>query len=306
VKWRKLQQVYVASGEHEWAASHAHVPTSIVLDSERIRVYAAFLDRSKVGRPGFVDVDASDPTKVLDVSSQPVLDIGEPGTFDDSGVTPLSVVEDEGKLLMYYAGWQLGTRIRYFLFTGLAISEDGGNTFERYSRVPILDRSDAEPLIRSACHVLRSDDGLWRMWYGAGDRWISDPSGKPVPTYTMRYLESHDGRVWGPQGAPCLDLRDADEFGFGRPCVLQEGGLFKMWYSRRSLRDGYRLGYAESPDGKDWTRLDDQVGIDVSDSGWDSEMQCYPSIQRTPHGTFMFYGGNGYGATGFGVAVAQE
>ena len=141
--WRKLGRVYVAGGEHDWAASHAFVPTALDL-GDRIRV---LLRRSgtatSVGRVGWVDVDPEDPRTVLAVSERPALDVGEPGMFDDNGVTPLSVCEHDGGLRMYYAGWQLGTRVRYFLFTGAAESRDGGETFERVSRVPVLDRSDA-------------------------------------------------------------------------------------------------------------------------------------------------------------------
>ena len=34
-------------------------------------------------------------------------------------------------------------------------------------------------------------------------------------------------------------------------------------------------------------------------------MICFPWIQRTPHGTYMFYNGNNYGETGFGAAVLE-
>ena len=102
------------------------------------------------------------------------------------------------------------------------------------------------------------------------------------------------------------DLADDDEFGFGRPFVLKEDGLFKMWYSIRTRSKGYRLGYAESRDGQSWTRKDSEVGIDVSAHGWDSEMICFACVQRTRYGTYMFYNGNNYGETGFGVAVWQD
>ena len=68
-----------------------------------------------------------------------------------------------------------------------------------------------------------------------------------------------------------LDLATEDEFGFGRPFIIKENNLFKMWYSIRTISKGYRLGYAESVDGLSWDRKDDQVGIDVSSSGWDSK-----------------------------------
>jgi predicted GH43/DUF377 family glycosyl hydrolase len=302
--WEKLGLVYVANGEQDWAISHAYIPTSIMLDEDRIRVYVAFLDNQKVGRIGFVDVAANNPLQILQVSQQPVLDIGEPGTFDDNGVTPICLLKHSGKLYLYYVGWQLGVKIRYTLLTGLAISEDGGESFQRYSRVPILERSDQELFVRTAAHVHRKDD-RWKMWYIAGNKWI-DVNGKQVPTYNMRYLESSNGNNWDKQGTVCLYLANEDEYGFGRPYVFKEDGIYKMFYSIRYISKGYRLGYAESQDGKTWFRKDQQVGIDVSYSGWDSQMISMACIQKTKYGTYMFYNGNNYGETGFGVAVKQD
>ncbi len=303
--WKKLGLVYAPNGEHEWAASHAFIPTSLMLAEDRIRVYVAFLDRNKVGRAGYVDVDARDPLRVLKVSAKPVLDVGEPGTFDDSGITPVCIFENQGTIYMYYVGWQLGVKVRYYLFVGLAVSKDGGETFTRYSQAPILDRSDGELFVRTAAHVMH-DEGEWKMWYIAGDRWV-EVNGKQVPTYNMRYLEAADNFAWERQGAVCLNLDDdGDEYGFGRPFVLKEDGLYKMWYSIRTVSKGYRLGYAESTDGGKWTRKDDQVGIDVSEHGWDSQMTCFACVQKTRYGTYMFYNGNNYGETGFGVAIAQN
>lgn len=305
MRWQKLGLVYVAHGEHAWMASHAFIPTSVLLDEERIRVFVAFLDRAQIGRLGYVDVAARDPVRVLQVSARPVLDIGVPGTFDDNGVTPVCLVAHEGRLYLYYVGWQLGVRVRYYLFVGLAISDDGGESFRRHSQAPVLDRSDGELFVRTAAHVMHDED-KWKMWYIAGDSWI-DVNGKQVPTYNMRYLEAADNFAWGKRGAVCLDLADdGDEYGFGRPFVVKDGDLYKMWYSIRTVSKGYRLGYAESTDGKKWVRKDDQVGIDVSEHGWDSQMTCFACVQKTKYGTYMFYNGNNYGATGFGAAIQQK
>jgi hypothetical protein len=302
--WRKLGPVYVATGERDWALSHAFCPTSMMLDEERIRVYVAFLDAEKTGRVGYVDVEAANPLNVLAVSHDPVLDVGFPGGFDDNGVTPLSLCSDGERLRLYYAGWQLGVRVRYSLFLGLAVSPDGGNSFQRHSRVPVLERSDAEPLMRTGAHVRPGEGGRWRMWYAGGDRWVED-GGKMVPSYPLRYLESPDGTSWGPTGTVCLDLGD-EEIGFARPFVIEDGGRLRMWYSIRRVGKGYRLGYAESEDGLDWDRRDDLVGIDLSEHGWDSEMVGLACIQQTKHGTYLFYNGNNFGETGFGAAVADE
>jgi len=304
MKWKKLGHVYVANGEYGWAQTHAYIPTPLVLDDERIRIYVAFWDKDQVGRIGFVDVDANNPLKVLRVSKQPVLDIGEPGTFDDSGVTPTSIVDNKRKKFIYYMGWQRGVKVRYFLFTGLAIADKEGETFKRYSKVPILDRSNEELFVRSAAHVI-IDNSVYKMWYVAGSKWI-DVKGKKVPTYNIRYMESNDGFSWGKRGTVCLELSNDDEFGFGRPFVIKEGQLYKMWYSIRTISKGYRLGYAESMDGLNWERKDDEVGIDVSERGWDSEMICFASIVDVNEKRYMFYNGNNYGETGFGVALLEE
>ncbi len=302
-RWEKLGRVYVAKGEQQWAQTHAALPTSTLLDDERIRVYVAFVDDAKVGRVGYVDVEARDPRRVLAVSAEPVLDVGEPGTFDDNGVNPLWLLRHEGRLYLYYLGWQLGTRVRYYLFAGLAASDDGGATFQRVSQTPLLDRCDGERFVRSAMSVC-GDGGAWKMWYVSGDSWV-EGRGRLMPRYGLRYLESDDPRRWGGPGRPAMSLQGSDEHGFGRPFVMRDGERWRMWYSLRTISAGYRIGYAESADGLTWERMDDAVGIEPSPQGWDSEMVCYSFLQRTRHGTYLFYNGNDYGATGFGVAVQR-
>ena len=77
-----------------------------------------------------------------------------------------------------------------------------------------------------------------------------------------------------------------------------------MWYSCRG--DRYRIGYAESADGRRWERQDHRAGIDVTPGDWDGEMVCYPCVFDAPDGRYMLYNGNGYGATGIGLAVLEQ
>jgi len=74
-----------------------------------------------------------------------------------------------------------------------------------------------------------------------------------------------------------------------------------MWYACRG--ESYRIGYAESADGLNWTRLDHAVGIARSESGWDCEMIEYPFVFDHGGQRYMLYNGNGYGKSGFGLAV---
>jgi len=304
MKWKKLGLVYAADGKTDWTYSHAFMPTPIILNKRTIRVYVAFWDNQNIGRLGFVDVDSENPLKVKKISSKPVFDIGEPGTFDDNGVTPMTLLQIGNDFYLYYTGWQLGNRVRYFMLTGCAKSDNNGTTFTRVKKTPILERSDEELFFRAASHVKYHQE-RYKMWYIGGNSWI-EVNGKIVPTYNMRYLESKDGINWGSEGRVCLNLSSPNEYGFGRPYVIIEDNIYKMWYSIRYKDRGYRLGYAESNDGLNWIRKDNEVGIDVSESGWDSEMICYCSIIDVAGRRYMFYNGNNYGETGFGVAVFEE
>jgi hypothetical protein len=171
--------------------------------------------------------------------------------------------------------------------------------------VPVTDRSDAEPLNRTSAFV-RRHEGRFQMWYVGGDAWTA-VDGKPLPVYNMRFLESEDGIEWGPEGSVCMDFDRDDEHAFGRPWVWEEGGGLAMMYSVRTRSKDYRLGLARSADGgRSWERHDDEVGIDVSAEGWDSEMIAYGSVVTVGDRTYLFYNGNARGKTGFGYAVREE
>jgi hypothetical protein len=302
MRWRKLGLVYVPTGRRAWARQYAHLPTPVVLEPGRIRVYFAGLDAEKYGRVGHVDVDANDPTRVLAESPEPVLDLGSPGTFDDSGVNPSCVLRAGDSWRMYYIGWQRSRRVPYLLFAGLAKSADGEG-FERVRRAPVLDRTDAEPFLRSATSVLPTDGG-YRAWYVSATGWTK-VNGEPYPRYVVRTADSADGFHWSAGGPVCIDL-DGDEFGIGRPWVVRDPERFRMWYSVRSHARPYRIGYAESADGLRWRRMDDRAGIAASGSGWDSDMVCYAAVIDANDRRLMFYNGNRHGATGFGVAVLEQ
>jgi predicted GH43/DUF377 family glycosyl hydrolase len=304
MRWTKMGRVYAPDGSMPWTKHYAFPPTPHRLDDETLRVYVSFCDANTVGRVGYVDVSAADPGRVLRVSPRPVLDIGRPGAFDENGVLPTCVLEYDGKLLMYYVGYQLGYKVRYFQFEGLAVSTDGGETFRRVRRTPVIDRSDAEMLNRTSAFVMR-DEGVFKMWYVGGSEWVKARD-KDLPVYNLRYLTSPDGVTWGPEGRVCLDFAGSDEHGFGRPWVVKEGGRYRMFYSVRSHSRGYRLGYAESADGLSWARMDDRVGLDVSAEGWDSEMVEYASVARVGGRVWLFYCGNNCGQTGFGYAALNE
>ena len=306
MKWNKRGLVYVPDGSMPWAQKYAFPPTPLRVDDDTIRIFLAFCDQNTIGRIASIDVSAKDPSRVLRVSPKPLLDIGEPGMFDENGILPTTVIRVGSELYMYYVGYQLGQKVRYFQFEGLAISRDDGQSFERYSRVPVIDRSDSEPLHRTSAFVMQ-DEGRFRMWYTAGGQWTVGAGGKALPIYNLRYIESPDGKEWPRSGTIAVDFVSDDEHALGRPWIVPDGDLWRMFFSSRTRSKDYRLGYAESTDrGRTWVRKDAEVGIDVSESGWDSQMIAYASVIEVDGTVYMFYNGNNCGATGFGYAVLES
>jgi predicted GH43/DUF377 family glycosyl hydrolase len=300
MRWQKKGLIYAPSGDLWWARTHGHLPTVDPSVTEVIRVWFTGLDENNYGRIGYADLDAADPGRILSVSPEPVLDLGDLGAFDDCGVVVSCLLDFNGSTHMYYHGFQRTARAPYLLFTGLARAEPGKTNFVKVSQVPVLDRIDGDPFIRAAPCVIAHGD-LLKMWYVSCTRW-SQQNGGLHYRCNIRYATSHDGIVWKSDDLVCLEPEGEDEYAVGRPWVLHEQGLHRMWYSRRGFIEPYRMGYAESADGLTWERKDHLAGIGKSTTGWDSEMVCYPCVSVIAGRRLMFYNGNRRGASGFGYA----
>ena len=301
MKWLKRCLIYNSKKENNWAYSHAMIPTPELINKNIIRIYITVCDKKGIGRITFIDVDSQNPSKIVNKAKRPILDIGAPGTFDENGILVCSIVNLPNlKKYLYYVGFELGYKIRYRLLTGLAVSSDNVEIFKRFKNIPILERSDSELYFRGGPFVMY-ENKLFKMWYVAGSEWV-EIDGKDMPVYIIKYLESEDGINWEKEGKICIDIENENEHGFGRPYVIKGNDIYKMFYSIRVKHKGYRLGYAESNDGINWVRKDSEIGIDVSENGWDSEMICYSSVIKVKDKTYMFYNGNQFGKTGFGYA----
>lgn len=302
MKWEKKGLIYCPNKKGTWMEQFAMLPTPIKVD-DKLRIYIGFCDKDNVGRIGYVDVSPENPGHILAISEKPVLEIGEKGCFDDNGVVPISILKRDETIYLYYIGFQLGVKVPYFMFCGLAISRDNGETFERYSKSPILDRVGDEVYARCGVNIIY-DEGLYKMWYvGSYGKGWTKVGEKLKPLYIMKYTESKDGIHWNGEAVQCMEYKNSDEHGFGRPYVWKENGIYRMLYSIRTYSRGYYIGYAESKDGIKWDRMDEEAGITLSPQGWDSENLSYPYLWKENNETYLFYNGNGCGKSGFGYAT---
>lgn len=299
-RWKKIKHVFSPAEEHPWMLTHAANPFAEQISEHIFRIYFTSRNAASQSHITWADFDASQDFKLIKIAAEPVVAPGAPGLFDDSGAAMGWLLNKDGKRLLYYLGWNLKVTVPWLNTIGLAVSNAETGVFEKYSRVPLLDRSEEDPFSISYPAVL-FDQGIYRMWYGSNLAWGKE---QHEMEHVFKYAESPDGLHWKRSGRIAVGLEHAGEYALSKPMVLKDGDTYRMWYSYRASAKGdtYRIGYAESADGFTWKRMDEKVDLDVSAEGWDSEMICYPFVFDYKGKRLMLYNGNGYGRTGFGLA----
>jgi hypothetical protein len=301
-RWKKLGRIFdpASLGDHGLRA--ALTPVAQVLDAAAglVRVFYSPRDGSNRSQVRSFDFQVASPVSMRSASPSALLSPGKPGAFDDAGVTLGSLVFANGRHYLFYTGWNLTVSVPFNNSIGIAEHRDGA--FFRLGDGPVMTRTLHEPYSCASPFVIH-EEGRFRMWYASMDRWEEERGRGFRHYYNIKYAESPDGITWSREGVVAIDYQKPGEYAFGRPFVLRENRGYRMWYSVRG--DAYRIGYAVSSDGVRWERQDALAGIDVSDSGWDSEMIEYPCVFEARGGRYMLYNGNGFGKTGIGLAVEE-
>ena len=311
MSWEKKGLIFKVDGLNDWNKSHAQLPIVDTNYADKWRIYYATRNTLGQSNISFFEVEPGNPSNILYTHNSTILPLGKLGTFDESGIMPVAIVDFMSKKYLYYAGWSLKKTVPYHNTIGLAISEDNGDAFTKFGEGPIFCSTPLEPFSTGTIHV-RIENGLWKAWYQSITKW--ETINKRVePFYHIKYAESKDGINWQRLGQIAIDYKNVAEAGICSATVLRENNRYKMWYSfrngenyRKDKDNSYRIGYAESIDGINWQRKDKAVGIDISTQGWDSEMIAYPNICVFKKEKFLFYNGNGFGASGIGYAIEKN
>jgi hypothetical protein len=158
---------------------------------------------------------------------------------------------------------------------------------------------------------IRNFDAQWYLWYVAGTKW-QQYEGRSEAVYKIRMATSTDGINWIRNGKNLIeDKLEIDECQ-ASPDVFLYKNRYHMFFcykhglNFRNNDRGYRIGYAVSDDLVTWIRDDAQVGIDISEQGWDDQSIAYPHVFELDGNVYMMYLGNEVGKYGFGLAVLEE
>lgn len=313
LKWIKRGKLFDPA-EHEtapWMHEYAQLPFPLDVGGGVLRVYFATRpkrggDQQYISRSGYVDLNKNSLHHILNISKEPIIDLGNAGSFDEFGCMTSSFVRYQGQVYAYYTGWTRMQSVPYTMAIGMATSNDGGETFVKYSKGPILGITYKEPYLISG-PIVRRINRRWHMWYITGIQWLSYKN-KLEPVYKIVHATSKNGIDWIRDGKPIIPSIYDDECQVSF-ALFQYRNYWNVIFAyrrpidfRENSNNSYRLGYAWSTDLVNWQRDDSLSNLDVSHSGWDSEMLAYPQVCELDNRILLFYCGNNFGFNGFGYA----
>ena len=314
-KWKKLGRIFDPTKVkgRSWLKEFAQGPSTLVFN-KFVRVYFSCRPNKDskgqyVSYTGYVDLNRKNLFEILNISKKPILELGAPGTFDEFGIYPTSVIRNGNEIRAYYGGWTRCESVPFNVAIGVAVSHDEGTTFKRLGNGPILSYSLDEPFILSGPKI-RKFNNRWHLWYIAGKKWILD-DGKPEPVYRIRMASSTDGLNWKKYDKDLVESRLEKNEAQASPDVFFYKNKYHMFFCYRPSKKfrtkrGYRIGYASSKNLISWKRDDSKSGIDISKSGWDDESIAYPHVFKLDGKIYMLYLGNQVGRYGFGLAQLEE
>ncbi len=314
MKWIKHGKIFDPT-EHRLpggCVQFAQSPQALVFD-DFVRIYFSTrvvdANGKYLSHIAFVDMKKN-LREVIRVADQTVIPLGGLGCFDEHGIFPMSVMRHGDAVYGYTCGWNRRVSVSVDTAIGLAISHDGGLSFQRIADGPVLAASLHEPCLVGDGFV-KVVDGVFHMWYIFGTGWKKyAPDAAPDRTYKIGHATSKDGMEWGKEEARRIipDQLGPDE-SQALPTVIRIDGRYHMFFCYRESFDfrnakgrGYRIGHAWSDDLVEWARDDGHPLLEGTPGAWDSDMQCYPHVFECDSKVYLLYNGNEFGRHGFGLA----
>jgi uncharacterized repeat protein (TIGR01451 family) len=230
ITWTKSVSNPVLSPGPSWEARGIRAG-GVITEGGLYKMWYTGFDSNGVGRIGYAT--SSDGAAWTKYGSNPMLDIGASGSWEDEDVLDPTVIKEGSTYHMWYWGYD-GVTDRI----GHATSSNG-TAWTKDSANPVLDIGSPggwDWLHVYGPSVMRYNN-TFLMWY----------SGETLPeAWQTGYALSPDGSAWTrgkmliPEGAAgAFDANSADY-----PSVIADGDQFKVWYSGLNASGVYNVGYA--------------------------------------------------------------
>lgn len=297
INWTKNPNPVLIPGSPGTWSDYSLWPSCILYDGSTYHKWYGGYDEI-YARIGYAT--SPDGITWTEYAGNPVLDVGPAGSWNDESVEVPYVLFDGSTYHMWYSGYD-GTNSSI----GYATSTDG-ITWTPYAGNPIMVKgpagSWAETSIWSPC--VRFDGSTYHMWFTG---WNASAF------ICIGYATSADGMIWTEYADnPVLipDVGNWDKQRVEVPDVLFDGSVYHMWFTGGNTTSWWewRIGYATSSDGIQWTKYAGNPVLNVGAAGsWDDQWVGFARVllDTTTSEYKMWYGGgDGLWNAKFGYATA--
>lgn len=221
----------------------------------------------------------------------------------------------ETRWMLYYCAWGRPRSAGLPNSTGVAVSDDEGQTWRFHDRNPILPFDRSYDSAATGSIWILNEGGKLRMYYtaiasyGPKPEGVKTGHGDVIPQIGIGYAESADGLHWEkpfndwivkPRGFGV----EPYEYICSKPCVVKTSDGYLMWVN--TYGTAYRVHRLKSADGIRWEWLP-RVGPDGEfgtgpQGTFDDHQRSYPCVVRDGEHLHAWFTGNGFGTTGLGYA----
>lgn len=289
MKWQKLGQIYKVNNQNPYLVTHASNPLPMFLDKDIFRIYYSGRNEENKSSVSYIDYNIVKNKIVYDYK-KPIVNFGDEESFYSHGIGIGNEWKQDGENFIGFMAWQVPKNSHW--------KGDIGKFNIKTKEVSLMMTTSEEDKISLSYPFILKEDNIYKMWYGSTISWTSENN---EMIHVIKYATSKDTKIWEHHGV-AIPYKIGEAQAFSRPTILKIKEKYYMWYSYRGSGLKYRIGYAISEDGINWSRQKES-GIDIGlENDWDSEMICYPYVFAYKDEIYMIYNGNSYGKYGFGIA----
>ncbi|MDH3251715.1 MAG: hypothetical protein OEM41_02920 [Ignavibacteria bacterium] len=214
------------------------------------------------------------------IMPHPVIDVGEPGSWDETHVLDPAAVLINGRVYLYYSA----VSPRSDRAVCMAVSDDGVR-FRKYDENPVIIGGAPEVVVR---------DSVLYLFF-----WKRKPEG---PGYQIHLATSRDGFTFTEyQSEPVLPVGRKglwDSHTVETPRIFSEGGLYYMMYCGSDRHNDYPAdaGVATSNDLIHWEKYTGNPVFSRGPEGaWDEGAIWFTTVENIDGRYYMWYEGYGGG-----------
>jgi hypothetical protein len=238
VTWTKYagNPVLERGAPGEWDVGHIQ-PGAVLWDGALYHMWYGGCVSGELGPCATGYATSEDGVNWIKYAGNPVLPVGETGSWDSLGAFITAVVAEGGS----FRSWYWGAATWNWISIGYATSTDGVH-WDKWPDPVFWPRTVGWDRLAVGFPMVVQDGGVYRMWYTGG----------PWGCAGIGHAVSADGINWAREPLWEAVLSRGVPGEWDRSCIFSsrlvlEGGTAHMWYNGINSQDVFAIGYATAP-----------------------------------------------------------